>query len=130
VKDKRRTENGPGILIGWFDFPLEKDDTWEPIPNLTGSEHMICEFQNPQNQHTLDYAAKTASVLKQIMDNFKAKIMIIFALTTVFKTPSGSETPSEHLVYVRYPIGCKFDRPKRVWFKVKSSIRVHDHVVF
>ena len=35
------------------DFPLEKDDTWEPITNLTGSEHMICEFQE---QHELDYA--------------------------------------------------------------------------
>jgi hypothetical protein len=30
VKDKRMTKNGPEFLIGWHDFPLEKDDTWEP----------------------------------------------------------------------------------------------------
>ena len=24
------TKNGPEFLIGWRDFPLEKDDTWEP----------------------------------------------------------------------------------------------------
>ncbi len=30
VKDKRMTNNGPEFLIGWRDFPLEKDDTWEP----------------------------------------------------------------------------------------------------
>jgi hypothetical protein len=45
VKDKRMTKNGPEFLIGWRDFPLERDDTWEPISNLTGSENMICEFQ-------------------------------------------------------------------------------------
>jgi len=53
VKDKRMTKNGPEFLIGCRDFPLEKDDTWEPKTNLTGSEHMICEFQK---QHELDYA--------------------------------------------------------------------------
>ena len=47
------TKNGPEFLIGWCEFPLKKDDTWEPITNLTGSEHMICEFQK---QHELDYA--------------------------------------------------------------------------
>jgi hypothetical protein len=62
VKDKRMTKNGPEFLIGWFDFLLEKDDTWEPITNLTGSEHMICEFQK---QHELDHGTKTAAVLKQ-----------------------------------------------------------------
>ena len=30
VKDKRMTKNGPELLIGWRDFPLEKEDTWEP----------------------------------------------------------------------------------------------------
>ncbi len=45
VKDKRMTKDGPEFLIGWRDFPLEKDDTWEPITNLTGSEHMICELK-------------------------------------------------------------------------------------
>ncbi len=37
VKDKRMTKNGPEFHIGWCDFPLEKDDTWEPITNLTGN---------------------------------------------------------------------------------------------
>ena len=37
VKDKRMTKNGPEFLIGWRDFPLEKDDTWEPITDLTGN---------------------------------------------------------------------------------------------
>jgi len=69
VKDKRMTKNGPEFLIGWRDFPLERDDTWEPISNLTGSEHMICEFQK---QHALDYAAKTAAVLQQVADRRKA----------------------------------------------------------
>ncbi len=36
VKDKRMTKNGPEFLIGWRDFPLERDDTWEPISDLTG----------------------------------------------------------------------------------------------
>ncbi len=35
------TKNGVEFLIGWRDFPLDKDDTWEPITNLPGSEHMI-----------------------------------------------------------------------------------------
>ena len=69
VKDKRMTKNGPEFLIGWRDFPLERDDTWEPISNLTGSEHMICQFQK---QHELDYASKTAAVLKQVADMRKA----------------------------------------------------------
>jgi hypothetical protein len=30
VKDKWMTKNGPEFLIGWRDFHLEKDDTWEP----------------------------------------------------------------------------------------------------
>jgi len=47
VKDKRTGKDGPEFLVGWLDFPLDKDasDTWEPITNLTGSENMICEFQ-------------------------------------------------------------------------------------
>ena len=68
VKDKRMTKNGPEFLIGWRDFPLEKDDTWEPITILTGSEHLICEFQK---EHELDYVAKTAAVLKQVADRRK-----------------------------------------------------------
>ena len=45
VKGRRMTKNGVEFLIGWSDFPLDKDDTWEPITNLPGSEHMITEFQ-------------------------------------------------------------------------------------
>jgi hypothetical protein len=52
VKDKRMTKNGPEFLIGWRDFPFKKNDTWEPKTFLTGSEHMVCEFQK---QHELDY---------------------------------------------------------------------------
>jgi hypothetical protein len=39
------TKNGVEFLIGWREFPLDKDDTWEPITNLPGSEHVIAEFQ-------------------------------------------------------------------------------------
>ncbi len=45
VKGRRMTKNGVEFLIGWRDFPLDKDDTWEPITNLPGSEHMTAEFQ-------------------------------------------------------------------------------------
>jgi hypothetical protein len=62
------TKNGPEFLIGWRDFLLKKGNTWEPITNLTGSEHIICEFQK---QHELDYVAKTAAVLKQVADRRK-----------------------------------------------------------
>ena len=34
VKGRRMTKNGVEFLIGWRDFPLDKDDTWEPITNL------------------------------------------------------------------------------------------------
>jgi hypothetical protein len=59
VKDKRMTKNGPEFLIGWRDFPLEKDDTWKPKTFLTGSEHMVCEFQK---QDELDYADRRKSM--------------------------------------------------------------------
>ncbi len=41
VKVRRMTRNGVEFLIGWSDFPLDKDDTWEPITNLPGSELMM-----------------------------------------------------------------------------------------
>ena len=42
VKDKRRTKNNNlEFLIGWRGFPDPKDDTWEPLAHLSGSEHMI-----------------------------------------------------------------------------------------
>ncbi len=45
VKDKRRTKgNNLEFLIGWRDFPDPKDDTWESLHHLSGSEHMIREF--------------------------------------------------------------------------------------
>ena len=37
VKDRRMTKNVVEFLIGWRDFPLDKDDTWDPITNLSGS---------------------------------------------------------------------------------------------
>ena len=30
VKGRRMTKNGVEFLIGWRDFPLDKDDTWDP----------------------------------------------------------------------------------------------------
>jgi hypothetical protein len=45
VKDKRRTKNNNfEFIIGWCDFPDPKDDTWEPLGHLSGSSHMIREF--------------------------------------------------------------------------------------
>ena len=41
VKDRRTGKKCPEFLIGWCDFPLDKDDTWEPITNLPGSEVRI-----------------------------------------------------------------------------------------
>ena len=49
-------------------FLLKKMILWEPITNLRGSEHMICEFEK---QHELDYTDKTASVRKQVDDRKK-----------------------------------------------------------
>jgi hypothetical protein len=42
VNDRRMTKNGVKILIRWRDFPLDKDDSWEPITNLPGSIHHDC----------------------------------------------------------------------------------------
>ena len=58
VKDKRRTKNNNlEFLIGWRGFPDPKDDTWEPLGHLSGSEHMIREFNE---QWEKDYVRKTA----------------------------------------------------------------------
>ena len=41
VKDKRRTKNNNlEFLIGRCGFPDPKDDTWESLAHLSGSEHM------------------------------------------------------------------------------------------
>ena len=45
VKDRRRTKgNNLEFLIGWRGFPDPNHDTWEPLHHLSGSEHMIREF--------------------------------------------------------------------------------------
>ena len=60
VKGRRMTKNNVEFLIGWRDFPLDKDDKWEPITDLPGSENMIAEFQNHWEQ---DYKIKTVQEL-------------------------------------------------------------------
>jgi hypothetical protein len=59
------TKNGVQFLIGWCDFPLDKDDTWEPITNLPGSEHMIAEFQKHRQE---EYKIKTSEQLQSVID--------------------------------------------------------------
>ncbi len=62
VKDKRRTKNNNlEFLIGWRGFPDPKDDMWEPLDHLTGSEHMIRECNE---QWEKDYVRKTAETLE------------------------------------------------------------------
>ena len=65
VKGRRMTKNGVEFLIGWRDFPLDKDDTWEPITNLPGSEHMIAEFQRNWEEQ---YKIKTSEQLQSVID--------------------------------------------------------------
>ena len=71
VKDKRRTENNNlEFLIGWHGFPGPKDDTWEPLAHLSGSEqHMIREFNQQWEQ---DYVKKTAETLQAQADRRKS----------------------------------------------------------
>jgi hypothetical protein len=59
------TKYGVQFLIGWCDFPLDKDDTWEPITNLPGSEHMIAEFQKHWQE---EYKIKTSERLQSVID--------------------------------------------------------------
>jgi hypothetical protein len=59
------TKNGIQFLIGWCDFPLDKDDTWESITNLPGSEHMIAEFQKHWQE---EYKIKTSKQLQSVID--------------------------------------------------------------
>ncbi len=65
VKSRRMTKNGVEFLIGWCDFPLDKDDTWETITNLPGSEHMITEFQRNWEEQ---YKIKTSEQLQSVID--------------------------------------------------------------
>ena len=62
VKDERRTKNNNlEFLIGWRGFPEPKDDTWDPLTHLSGSEHMIREFNE---QWEKDYVRKTTETLQ------------------------------------------------------------------
>ncbi len=62
VKDKRRTKgNNLEFLIGWRGFPDPNHDTWEPLHHLSGSEHMIREFNQ---QWEKDYVRKTSETLE------------------------------------------------------------------
>ena len=62
VKDKRRTKNNNlEFIIGWRGFPDPKEDTWEPLGHLSGSEHMIRQFND---QWEKDYLRKTAETLE------------------------------------------------------------------
>ena len=70
VKDKRRTKNNNlEFIIGWRGFPVPKDDTWEPLAHLSGSEHMIREFNQQWEQ---DYVRKTAETLQAQADRRKS----------------------------------------------------------
>ena len=61
VKDKRRTKgNNLEFLIGWRGFPDPNHDTWEPLHHLSGSEHMIREFNQ---QWEKDYVELTTGTL-------------------------------------------------------------------
>ncbi len=53
------------FLIGWRDFPLDKDDAWELITNLQGSEHLIAEFNK---RFAEEYKIKTAAALQSVID--------------------------------------------------------------
>ena len=99
------TKNGPEFLIGWRDFPLERDDTWEPISNLTGSEHMICEFQK---QHALDYEMKTAAVLKQVALIYVTRTHQ-YLHTTIYVTSTHQYLSLEHTNIER--VDCRLTVP-------------------
>ena len=59
------TKNGVEFLIRQRDFPLDKDDKWDPITNLPGSEHMIAEFQKHWEE---EYKIKTSDQLQSVID--------------------------------------------------------------
>ncbi len=61
VKDKRTKNNILEFLIGWCDFPDTVHDTWDPLVHLSGSEHMIREFNQKWEE---DYVRKTVETLQ------------------------------------------------------------------
>ena len=75
VKGRRMTKNGVEFLIGWRDFPLDKDDTWEPITNLPGSENMIPEFQRHwvtwTRQGQMETTTMRGVILRMIMGSMR-----------------------------------------------------------
>ncbi len=71
VKGRRMTKNGVEFLIGWRDFPLDKDDSWEPITNLPGSEHMNAEFQKHWEE---EYKIKTTEELQSVIDKRNTRV--------------------------------------------------------
>ncbi len=75
VKGRRMTTNGVEFLIGWRDFPLDKDDTWEPITNLPGSEHMIAAFQKCWEQ---EYKIQTSEQLQSVIDTANGDRLAVF----------------------------------------------------
>ena len=65
MKDKRTKNNNLEFLIVWCDFPDPVHDTWDPLAHLSGSEHMIREFNQKWEQ---DYVRKTAETLQAQTD--------------------------------------------------------------
>ena len=65
------TKKGVEFQIGWRDFPLDKDDTWESITNLPGSEHMIDEFQK---HWEVEYKIKTTEELQSVIDKRNTRV--------------------------------------------------------
>jgi hypothetical protein len=57
-------------------------------------------------------------------NNRPSNTRLSWSLPEPTREPSGSGTPSECLVCVSCPMGCRFDRQKHVWDMVKSFVRV------
>ena len=62
AKDKRTKNNNLEFLIGWRDFL--NHGMWEPLAHLTGSEHVIREFNKKWEQDNL---IKTAETLQAVI---------------------------------------------------------------
>jgi hypothetical protein len=64
VNDERWTQNNNfEFLIVCRGFPDPLHDKWEPLAHLSGSEHMIREFNQ---QWEVDYVRKTAETLRSV----------------------------------------------------------------
>ena len=61
------------MVLSWCDFPLDKDDTWEQIANLTGLENIICEFQK-QYYVAINYAVKRQMYFKRCLARGKLNV--------------------------------------------------------